>query len=149
MKDHASERNRILKYGSNLVGTVHNRAVVFCTLYYTYKISFAILLDAKRRDSQIHRGRIATGKQGGPCDSQYVAVNITNGGRNNRAECLQFRDVHAALASAASSTIIVCSDGRLLRTVQSDSLGLHGRLRRTEGARRVRYKSRACLCTVS
>lgn len=28
--------------GRNLVGTVRNRAVAFCTLYYIYKISLAI-----------------------------------------------------------------------------------------------------------
>jgi len=41
-----------------------------------------------------------------------------------------------------SSTIAVCSDGRLSDcTVQSDSVGLYGRLRRTKGAQRVHYKS--------
>lgn len=67
--------------------------MAFCTLYYISIKYRSLSCLTRNGETRKPVEEIATGKQGGPCDSQYVAVNITNGGRNNGAECLQFRDV--------------------------------------------------------
>lgn len=85
-------------------------------------------VDCERNSSRGRKGKTSVRS------SQYVAVNIANGRTRqwhgvftiSRRSCLR------------SSAIAVCSDGRLVasssRVAQSDSLGLHGRLRRNQGA---------------
>lgn len=76
-------------------------------------------------------------------DSQYVAANIT--GDETMARSVYSLATFMPVAFPGSSAIAVYSDGRLFRAAQSDSLGLHGRLRRNQGARRIRYKFQARL----